>query len=428
MSLLFGLSQVVATVPRPSTTNMESTPVEVTNLRALGSYNWIEEEVPTIAIPGRPAVWRDQTVPIHLREELGTPFFDENIARKCGFPLQPDLLAIEVCQAADPDFDLANEKIDIVTNRNNLRKLLSFANQGNRGRERYLDNFRIDVQLALNGRTMILTRYEAPRPGTNTPGRQQNHGSQRNNGPPRNNQSGFIGYDHIFERMCTQVLPIINAVDSSGGDVSLRPVGYHRIVRYDLLGLRFLVRSRVDAMSNGLSRSQPELFSQSEVDDLVQALQNTRLESELVEESPPQLQGEESGLQYVNFGEQVPQDLLMDIKLAPNGNVKWENVYPQFFLSQTPKLKVAARTAAAGSKYVTRLTTYDQNLLQAEHVRQAQRFRNLVAVLNHMREIIQAHGSHSRPLAFVWTQPGDMMVYNIEQRGEYLSNEGLDRF
>ncbi|CAE7159134.1 unnamed protein product [Rhizoctonia solani] len=403
----------------------EDTPVEVTNLKALGSYNWIEDEIPTIAIPGRPATWKDQPIPTRLRKDLGTPFFDENIARNITFSLQPDLLAIEVSQTADPEFDLSKENIDIVTNRNNLRKLMNFA--GSRGRAGYIDRFRIDAQLAPNGRTIILTRYEKPRYETQTTGQQHNRNplpdnrSKPNDSRPQ--RAPFIGFDHIFERMFTEELPTIHATNASGSNVSLRPVGYHRIVRYDLLGLRFLVRSRVDGMLR-------DSTLETEIDALSWALEKARLESapEPLEASTPLLQESESEIRYVKFGEHVPQSRLMDIKLAPNGKVDWRNVYPQYFLSQTPKLRVAARATVQGQELVAQLKTYDSNLLKTEHTLQAQRFRNLVSVLKQMRQILQTQGSCSQPLAFVWTQRGDMMVHRIEEKTQYLSNKGLEKF
>ncbi|CAE6471854.1 unnamed protein product [Rhizoctonia solani] len=404
-SLFLGLSDVVASI-RPPSSSTDNSPVEVTNLKALGSYNWLEDQAPTIAIPGRPPVWKEQPMPIHLKENLGKPFFDEGIARKCGYPLEPDLLAIEVSQGADPNFKLSEEMIDIVTNRNNLRKLIDFANSGttNRGKHR-ADHFRIDAQLAPNGRTMVLTRYE-----TQASCRQQNE--------------QFIGFDHIFERMCTEELPTIHAANSDGRTTYLRPVGYHRIVRYDLLGMRFLVRSRVDAMLSGPSKPHAERSTEIDINDLSRALEQATLESGSA--TLPQLQA--TGVQYVNFGELVPQDLFMDIKLAHKGNVNWGNVYPQYFLSQTPNLKVATRTAVQRKNFVTQLDTYDQNSLKTEHEKQSQQFQSLVAVLKEMRRTLQTYGSSSQPLAFVWLQKGDMKAYRIQEKGEYLSDEGLEKF
>ncbi|CAE6482643.1 unnamed protein product [Rhizoctonia solani] len=406
MPLPTGLSHVVATISPPLGDRV-NTPVEVTNLKALGSYNWIDYSIPTIAVPGIPPTWKDQPIPIHLSKDLGAPFFDEGIARKCGYTLESLLLAIEVSQAADPDFDLSKEGIDIVTNRKILRKLMRFSDSRIETKGKYnLSGFRIDAQLALNGRTMILTGYDKDVYGLDS-----------------------ITPDHICERMCTEELPTIHATDSSGDEINLRPVGYYRIVRYDLLGLRFLVRSRVDGKLGSSPHPKLEVSSEPEIEDLSIALGKTTLEMKPVDDSIPIHHNEGSGIRHVKFGEYVPQDLLMDIKLAHKGKVYWSNVYPQCLLSQTPNLKVAARTTTPrGENFVTQIQTYDQHSLKTEHQRQSSQFRRLVSVIKQMRQIIQAFGNSSQPLAFVWSRKGDMRVHKIHEKGKYLSDEGLDKF
>ncbi|KAF8699889.1 geranylgeranyl pyrophosphate synthetase, partial [Rhizoctonia solani] len=375
--LFLGLSGVVASI-RPPSNGTGNSPVEVSNLKALGSYNWVKDQVPTIAIPGRPPVWKEQPSPIELSGDIGKPFFDEDIARKCGYPLEPDLLAIKVSQETDPSFKLSEENIDIVTNRNNLRKLIEFANSGTGNR----------------GQTMVLTRYEARK-------------------SERQSNNRFIGFDYMFERIVTEELPSIRATNSGGRTVHLRPVGYHQIVRYDILGMRFLVRSRVDVMLQGPSNS---------------VLGQIKLKLDSVDTSLPILHEEAAGMRYVNFGEFVPQDSLMDIKLAHKHHINWNNVYSQYFLSQTPNLKIADRTTVGRKCFVAQVDTYGKDSLKTEHEKRSQQFRNLVAVLREMRRTLQARGGSSQPLAFVYCQKGNLKAYIIREKGEYLSDEGLETF
>jgi hypothetical protein len=51
--LFAGLSGVVAWI-RPPSNGTNDSPVEITNLKALGSYNWVEDRTLTIAVPGKP--------------------------------------------------------------------------------------------------------------------------------------------------------------------------------------------------------------------------------------------------------------------------------------------------------------------------------------------------------------------------------------
>jgi hypothetical protein len=409
--------------------------VQATNVKALGSYNWIESSDPTIAIPGEyilstsptsahtiatqrtghPTVWTNPTLPVNLRDTPGAAHFDENVARKCGFPLEPVLRAISLTQATlgAPDFKLSDERIDIVTNRNNLRKLFQLVSS------RTGPKFRIDAQLAPNGRTLVLTRYEP------------------NVGPKNTRNPTSDNYDHMFERTASVYAhPVLGGTDEDGTEVQLRPVGYHRIVRYDMLGMRFLVRSRVDSMIN--ETMEPE------VDELARVLEGTHLRTNTSHPRVSVVQVDGSKLRHVLHGKDVPQDKVMDIKtIRAVQNVYWYDlnflsqqvhwdplsfsrgtVYPQLFLSQTPTLKVASRSGQS----ITKLETHTIDTLAREHEKQSNQFRALVGVLEQMRKIMQEHGGSAQPFAFVYAGTGNMLVHKIEEQGAYLSDKGLELF
>lgn len=253
---------------------------------------------------GHPTRWRGLTPPIRLRRAVCQPFFDQEIARQCGLPLESNLRAIQVTQESlgVRGFDLSKEHIDIVTNRNSLRNLLIFATSGANlgGCYSRRNSFRIDAQLAPNGRTMVLTRYETNSRQSNTP-----------------------SYDEAFERVSTEEHALINATDVNGRRISLRAVGYHRIVRYDLLGMRFLVRSRVDAMVEESTERQRR--AGSDIDALANALRQTRLDSAPPPSRPPVsvVQVEGSTLRHIRFGDCVSQENLTDIKTVSGRSVNW---------------------------------------------------------------------------------------------------------
>jgi hypothetical protein len=110
-----------------------------------------------------------------------------------------------------PDFDFSG--VDLVTNRNSLRKLLDFASG------RISDSFRIDVNLVNS--TLFLTRRERS---------------------TRNVIQGFrnSGYGHNFERAFTK--PQEGLEDSNG---------HHRVARYEMGKLNCVVRFEVDACCEG---------------------------------------------------------------------------------------------------------------------------------------------------------------------------------
>ncbi|KAG1763554.1 microtubule associated protein-domain-containing protein [Suillus occidentalis] len=130
---------------KPSTDALS--PVEITNVKPIASYSWIETATPTIAVPGSPRVWF--TGPQRVPADSGTRFVDQNAfyMRKMS-PLVPIFAAIDV-DDMDPSFDY--KQFDIITDRNNLRKLLHWVSGS-------LDekDFRIDVNVA--GWTCLFTR------------------------------------------------------------------------------------------------------------------------------------------------------------------------------------------------------------------------------------------------------------------------------
>ncbi|KAG1805868.1 hypothetical protein EV424DRAFT_1578108 [Suillus variegatus] len=109
-------------------------PVEVTNVKPIASYSWIEAATPTIAVPGSPRVWF--TGPQRVPADSGTRFVDQNAfyMRKMS-PLIPLFAAID---DMNPSFNL--KQFDFVTDRNNLRKLLRWASGSSDEKD-----FRIDI-------------------------------------------------------------------------------------------------------------------------------------------------------------------------------------------------------------------------------------------------------------------------------------------
>ena len=112
-----------------------SNPAEaiITDVKHLASYNWIEAPEPTIAVPGSPALGK-------LKKDSGFVYIVQNAARHSNSPLEPLFRALYIEQ---PSFEI--DTIDVVTDRNNVRKLLSFVNPT---QSRYgLDSFTIQVDM-----------------------------------------------------------------------------------------------------------------------------------------------------------------------------------------------------------------------------------------------------------------------------------------
>ncbi|KAG9128481.1 hypothetical protein FRC07_009704 [Ceratobasidium sp. 392] len=395
--------------------------VKATNVVALGSYNWAEHSAPTIVIPGSPSVWKEPTLPLRLNPDSGPTFIDQNAARSRKSPLEPMLRAISVIRGAPEGLSLSNENIDIVTDRNNLRKLMRFicANGPNRDpRKNRTREFRIDAQLAPNGKTLILTRHE-------------------NNNV--DHSTHFKGYGHNFEVAVTTKPPAplvaVKGRTSTAVSRTLKATGYHRIIRYDLLGLRFMVRFEVDAMTNQDLCLPDEL--QNEADVLAGMLAHTSLydyrsvapntSTRVLYDPVEPVRIEGSELRHILHGELAPQSSLIELKtLSSKFGVTWSDVYPQLFLSQTPMVKVVKHWNGV----VNAIQTYTDasESMQKAHSDLSQDFRTLVVLLTQMRAVAVRYRGTNKPLSFYWTGSGDMRARIVERSDHLLSTKDLAMF
>ena len=109
-------------------------------------------------IAGSPAIWTGRDVPFTLQPDDVAVYVDQNSAQLSQYPMLPLFAAADAIhgQEATPPVDWPT--VDIVTDRNGLRKLLRWLNPSP-GRE--VRDFRIDVQL-VGAKTLVLSRWESP--------------------------------------------------------------------------------------------------------------------------------------------------------------------------------------------------------------------------------------------------------------------------
>ncbi|KAL4063769.1 hypothetical protein J3A83DRAFT_969411 [Scleroderma citrinum] len=247
---------------------------------------------PVIAVPGCPRMWKGSP-PTTVPADRGEYYADGN-ACHMGHrsPLVPIFAAIDTLHG-----NFRYQELDLVTDRNNLRKLLRCINQ------QHDEAFRIDVDLV--GKTCLLTRRDEVTKETITE---------------------FRGFGHEYEKAATK--------PRRGSEAE---VGHHRIVTYDFGGLRVLLRYEVDACTE----------SKSDDSDLL-----TSFSSLTIGDQRPTSQQD---LAYVNrFGIRVkltnprsvvPQSRVIEIKTrSSHRTLDWKEAYPQLYLSQTPYLYLAKHT------------------------------------------------------------------------------------
>lgn len=98
-------------------------------------------------------MWLNKELPFSVPADSGQTFIDQNGHRMPSSPLLPLFRAVDVMEAERDKPIIDWNAIDLVTDRNNLRKLLSWASGNDEG-------FRIDIQLAGEW-TMMLHRWES---------------------------------------------------------------------------------------------------------------------------------------------------------------------------------------------------------------------------------------------------------------------------
>jgi hypothetical protein len=211
--------------------------------------------------------------------DSGVVFIDQNAARNPRSPLEPLFRALST---ENPKFNIAD--VDLVTDRNNIRKLLRFV-QGTSN-----DPFQIRVEIA-GQKTALFTRVEAK---------------------TKELIRRFRGFGHAFEDAYTQ--------KPSGN------TGHHRIVGYSFGGLRCVVRHETDGyVEDGSSR---EL-----TDDLSDSLAGLAISS-------PDIPNNLPGAVVVKLdGKPVERTSTLEIKTrTANRVLDMAEVSSQLWISQTPKL------------------------------------------------------------------------------------------
>ncbi|KFH48220.1 hypothetical protein ACRE_009280 [Hapsidospora chrysogenum ATCC 11550] len=182
------------------------------------SFNWAKTKQPTILVPGGAPEWTPPALPVKLPRdsEIRNPSQDDDpLLPK--YPFEPVLRAASIM---NPNFRFSS-RADVLVRRNTLRKLLLFcqggggAGGGVGGGGKKQESYRINLFCV--GITLILERCE----GSDA---MMLHGSPDS------------GYGHSFERAFTRPHP--------GCEDSL---GHHRVLLYDVGGVRCAVGFEVDA-------------------------------------------------------------------------------------------------------------------------------------------------------------------------------------
>jgi hypothetical protein len=288
-------SSLVMRVSRSDLSTLVHLPnASVTELKHLASYNWIEANAPTIVVPGLPPVWRGDNVSRQVKKDSGLVYVAQNAARHPESPLEPLFCALYI---ENPSFDISS--VDVISDRNNLRKLLSFVDPSSDPHG--VKDFSMRMEI-IDG-TAILHREETKTQDFIRP-------------------DEFRGFGHEFEKAYTR-----NRIPSS--------TGHHRVVSYRFGSLRLVIRHETDGYVDDGTPTQASK-QRSDADDLSGLLSSMSIsQSTVVEDITPS----SSRLTVQRGGRSVALESTLEIKTRVHHKpLKIADVAPQLWLSQTPKL------------------------------------------------------------------------------------------
>ncbi|KAG5972507.1 hypothetical protein E4U58_006509 [Claviceps cyperi] len=273
----------------------------ITNVKSVSSYSWIDAPTPTIAVPGIPPLWSPPIIDHRLPKDTGLYYIAENTVRLPGSPMAPMFTALSI---TNPSFNV--QSMDVISDRNNIRKLLSFIRPGTDGDV----NEKFTIKLELVGKTLLLgrcetavTRYIAP--------------------------DSFRGYGHEFEKAYT--------TNQIGGSTS-----HYRIISYRFCGLSFMIRYQTDGFVNTQrADSAREALSERLESPTPSSVNRTRLTVD------PSLKE----VMVLRKGHSVPLGSILEIKTrAQVRSLEFDDIAPQLWVSQTSKLVRAFHAKGSFSK------------------------------------------------------------------------------
>ncbi|KAF5334176.1 hypothetical protein D9758_014825 [Tetrapyrgos nigripes] len=377
---------LVKTLSVPQVTDQEDKPVTIKDVDYIGSYNWVKGSGgPTIIVPGSPPIWRNRPTPYQVAVDSGLVFVDQNGHWMGSHTLLPLVAAVDAYaeEQGNPPFEW--KSVDIVTDRNGLRKLLRWI--GDTKKE-----FRIDLQLA--GRTVLLNRWEK-----------------------KTQERAHTNYGHNFEKESTQ--PAKGCEESTG---------HHRIVCYDINGLKMVVRFEVDACipNKSTSTRDPRRPSESTIDDLTNAMSRTTLTSTKLDTIMTIPFGK-SKLIVNKAGDVVPQNLIAELTTCSQkraDSFDWDETFPQLYLSQTPHHFLAVHQLGLFQQ-VQKRELYRAEL-KSQDTRLQPKFQKLVRVLGMIKNMVMEHGERSR-LSIVF-RDGEMKVFERLSEEDCLPTDYMKKF
>ncbi|KAK0732260.1 hypothetical protein B0H67DRAFT_549859 [Lasiosphaeris hirsuta] len=387
-----------AAILQPSTTPVSSSlPSEL-----ICSYNW--QSSGGFHVPGHAPLWQDVALPITIPSDRSTPSTGGSTWTTTKNPFEHVLQAAAVMS---PDFRL--DKVDIVTTRNSLRKLLDFCS----GRSQ--QSFRVNISLVKN--TLLIEQYDTAFMAFQS-----------------------TGWGHNFEKTFTR-FPV-------GLEASTT---HDRFLHYPIGDLNCVVGFEVDACYEGnLGNDDKPAEATDGPLELVQAGMERLQLSFKTEAGPsdsktksttasPTTSRARSKLPFTTNTKIMPQSTAAEIKSRskkPGGTVA--PYLPQLWFGRTPWLIVGSHTE--GTFHHISVTNVTPLLERWETEHQAE-LRKLAALLAELREAVRGGGDgdgngngkakEGQRCAVIYERSGAAKVIKVYALGKgevVVPDEGYLRF
>ncbi|RYP10134.1 hypothetical protein DL764_000844 [Monosporascus ibericus] len=347
----------------------------------LCTYNWIEKTKdksdPAIYVPGGPPKWKPPTLPITLSLDAGMQYVDQNAFRIPKYPFEPVFWALDLMNP-----NMRFNDVDLVCNRNSLRKLLDIAI----GRRVYP----FIMHLHMVEKTLFISRKE------------------------KNNRMMVLGstnsgYGHNFEKACTE----------ADGDV-VGSSSHHRVVKYNMGGLNCVVRFEVDAYYDGDEDGVCAHDFDHEGNALAETLDLLTLK-EIDSHSTKGITSNAS-TNAVRKGAVLPSSQMAEIKTrkATGGTARSTHYLPQLWFGRTPYLFIGRNTndifheivkMHAGSKF----TEWEKENQEG--------LRKLVGILKELKEVVSKVESSAAVLMYEKKKDEPMKILEMKKPTSVLPEE-----
>ncbi|KAF1941223.1 hypothetical protein EJ02DRAFT_348267 [Clathrospora elynae] len=338
--------------------------------KTLCSYNWQDDG--SIFVPGGPPKWTPPILPVRLPQDTGQQFIDQNAYRVPRYPFEPAFQAMAIM---NPSVRLND--VDIIANRNSLRKLLDFA--AGKGQDPFC------MGLHMINDTLVISRKERC-------ARHMIHGAANS------------GYGHNFEKAFT--------APDEGMDNSS---SHHRVIRYHIGSMDCVVRFEVDAYYEDPDDTDMAQLTSDPVGALTSSMTDLAVTNQ--SSTAPTPKGATKAVRKGNF---IHPSKLAEIKARKAERLN--DAMPQLWFGRTPYFMVGKHNNGVVNSVSI---THAASIFAAWEKENDDRLRKLVSVLAELKSIVK--GTAKGAAILVYEKGGGLKAFEMKKDTGVLPKDIIGR-